>query len=91
MGILLLYVNSAFYINIQHWYLLVIPDAVQLIFQSAIIFTFIYHFPFHKFILLYFMLECLCADKIIINAVPFSGPGGTGGCRNRKSQLRKLF
>ena len=83
----MLNINATFYIHIQQRGFMLLPDPFHFTFKGAIIFSFVHHFPFYKFLLVYFIFKIFYRNKIIIHLIFFIVAGLAGGAGNRKSQL----
>src|SRR6266496_748534 len=81
-----LHMKGTMHINIKYRYFFPIPYSLQLTFQRAIIFSFIYHLPFNKRVFFYFPLKFLNAHEIIIYAILLIAPWFTCRSRNRKRE-----
>lgn len=86
---MLLYMDGALYIYIEEGTLVVIPDPLEFRLKCTIVFAFVYHFPFHKFIVLDLLLKVFFGKEVIIFSVLFIVPGGTRSCRNGECKLRQ--
>jgi hypothetical protein len=85
-----LYVDGAFYVDVEHGYLVVGPDAAELAFKGAVIFAFVYHFPFHELLFPDLFLEFFQAEKVVVDAVLFLSAGRAGGGRHGEGKAGEM-
>src|SRR5690606_32689733 len=91
IGILLLNMDCALYIDIKQRKFLHPPNSIQLRFERTIIFSLVHHFPFHEFIMLNLVPEVFKGKKVIILAISLIAPWLPCCSRNRESVIRKGF